>query len=106
MGYFYKEVAKLKKICDSFGYYEGTQEGEILNKIVDILDNMSRAMDTILEYEHSKNSYSATEHTFVCPSCSEEIEVSEYFIQVEEEIICPICGEVIPISSGKSDDES
>lgn len=109
MEYFEKKITYLRGLCDGSGFDESSKEGKIFHGMLEVLDDMAFMLETFLDDEDMEYLDEDTDevlqpdfwHSFLCPSCGEEIDVSGEAMETEEEIICPDCGAAIPI--GKTD---
>ena len=108
MQYFEKKITYLKGLCDGSGFTEDSPQGKIFHGILDILDDMSFMLESVMEDEDFDEIADEDEpvyfYSFICPNCGEEIEVDEETMETEKEIFCPECGNSIPMGTTDMDE--
>lgn len=118
MSYISERVAFIKGLAEGMKIDDSTNEGKLLNAIIDVLDDMSLAIDDIEEIqdemseqvdgidedlaELEKVVYDEEDELdfeeIECPYCGEEIEVDLDMIDEDAETIeCPHCHEKIEL---------
>ena len=108
MQYFEKKIAYLKGLCDGSGFTEDSPQGKIFHGMLEMLDDMSAMLESVMEDEDFDEMCDDGEpiyfHSFICPTCGEEIEVDGATMEEKTEITCPACGNSIPMGSADMDE--
>lgn len=122
-----KKVAYLKGLADGLEISEKTDEGKVLLKIIEVLDDMADAIDEIAadqeelmeQVDEIDEDLAAVEddlyeddcdcdcdcdcdddmeyYELECPSCKEVIYLDEDIFDTDEAIECPNCGQEIEL---------
>ncbi len=113
MEYFEKKITYLRGLCDGSGFAEDSKEGKVFHGILDVLDDMAFMLETFMDDEDMEvmdpegdDEMPIYFHSFICPSCGEEIDVDEETMECETEIDCPVCGSPIPVGTADMDEIS
>jgi predicted RNA-binding Zn-ribbon protein involved in translation (DUF1610 family) len=110
MEYFEKKITYLRGLCDGSGFSPESQEGKIFHGILDVLDDMAKALSNDCEEQNTQliSSDDEEEEYFlfscICPQCGEEFDIAEETFRNEEEVFCPKCDNSIPIGAVNPDD--
>lgn len=128
MSYISEQVSYLKGLAEGMKLDDSKNEGKLLLKMIDVLDEISDCLDSMVEeqnemqlqldavdedlgdledwvydeYEDDDFDYEVYE----CPNCGEEIYLDEDLLSGEyDSIECPSCGEEIELEFEDDDDD-
>jgi predicted Zn finger-like uncharacterized protein len=126
MGYLTEKVSYLKGLADGMKMNDSSNEGKLLLAIIDVLDEMSVAVDNVLEIqdeigeqldevdedlckvedilygeEDDEDEDEDEDLQFIpveCPNCKEIVEIDTDLLDTDSDSVkCPNCGEEIEI---------
>jgi len=120
MDYLNEKVAYLRGLVEGLGISENTNEGKIIVNIIDVLDDIVKAIAELEASQAELDEYVETleqdlsdveqrvfgfdedeedeDTSYIeveCPNCGETVYFDEEIFEDEDELMCPNCHEVI-----------
>lgn len=120
MDYLNEKVAYLRGLAEGLGISEATNEGKIVAKIIDILDDIVEAIAELEASQADLDEYVETldedladiedqfygdtefdesqEPVYIeveCPNCNETVYFDRELFEAEDDLVCPNCHESI-----------
>lgn len=96
----HEKVGYLKGLCEGMGIDKESKESKIILAVIDTLEDFAEAIAR-LEGSAAYDRKPEPGGSFLCPNCSEFIDIEESALDAEEHVICPKCFEPILISSNE-----